>query len=104
MPTPQPVLHPNEGRTHQNPTLQTHPLPHFHPAPIPTLQNFDEAQELFEELLQRDPHRIEVGPPASRSAFACRLALALAAAMHPGATWHCCVAAIVGTCLPVAHM
>jgi tetratricopeptide (TPR) repeat protein len=24
------------------------------------LQNFDEAQELFEELLGRDPHRIEV--------------------------------------------
>ena len=27
----------------------------------PATQNFDEAQELFEELLQRDPHRIEVG-------------------------------------------
>ena len=26
-----------------------------------SLQNFEEAQELFEELLRRDPHRIEVG-------------------------------------------
>jgi hypothetical protein len=26
------------------------------------LRNFDEAQELFEDLLERDPHRIEVGP------------------------------------------
>jgi anaphase-promoting complex subunit 8 len=25
-----------------------------------SLQNFEEAQELFEELLRRDPHRIEV--------------------------------------------
>ena len=38
-----------------------------HP-PWPLPQNFDEAQELFEELLQLDPHRIEVRcaarPPA----------------------------------------
>jgi hypothetical protein len=27
------------------------------------LQNFDEAQEMFDELLERDPHRIEVGGP-----------------------------------------
>ena len=42
----------------------THPSP---PAPPPASrcwdpsQNFDQAQELFEELLARDPHRIEVG-------------------------------------------
>lgn len=27
------------------------------------LRNFDEAQELFEDLLERDPHRVEVGAP-----------------------------------------
>ena len=26
------------------------------------LRNFDDAQELFEDLIERDPHRIEVGP------------------------------------------
>ena len=30
------------------------------------LRNFDEAQELFEDLLESDPHRIDVSPfPAS---------------------------------------
>ena len=26
------------------------------------LRNFDDAQELFEELIERDPHRVEVSP------------------------------------------
>ena len=26
------------------------------------LRNFDEAQELFEDLLESDPHRIDVSP------------------------------------------
>ena len=29
------------------------------------LRNFDEAQELFEDLLERDPHRIEVWLPSA---------------------------------------
>lgn len=29
------------------------------------LRNFDEAQELFEDLLERDPHRIEVRQTAA---------------------------------------
>lgn len=31
------------------------------------LRNFDEAQELFEDLLERDPHRIEVRQTAAQS-------------------------------------
>ena len=29
------------------------------------LRNFDEAEDLFQDLLERDPHRIEVHAPIS---------------------------------------
>ena len=33
------------------------------------LRNFDEAQELYEDLLERDPHRIDVSAPSHMNLF-----------------------------------
>ena len=59
------------------------------------LRNFDEAQELYEDLLERDPHRIEVffalAPPAAGCpAITLHLALLFAALVIAVSTvcWH----------------
>ncbi len=54
-----------------NPAMQLHILPQMFPSSMAVsaqaaaahynMRNFDEAQSLFEDILARDPFRIEVG-------------------------------------------
>ena len=44
------------------------------------LRNFDEAQELFEDLLESDPHRIDVSPSPASAIRQCK-----------DEVWSCCL-------------
>ena len=54
------------------------------------LGNFGEAQELFEDLLASDPHRIDVSPSPASAIRQCKDEVWMLPAIHtadPGTSW-----------------